>query len=231
MGKKYEQARAQLETRPYGLEEAVNALRTAAYAGFDETVELHLRLGVDPRKADQMVRGAVTLPKGTGKTVRVLVVASGEKALEAREAGADFVEGPEVIEKIREGWLDFDAVIATPDMMRELGKVGKILGPRGLMPSPKTGTVTLDVARAVREVKAGRVEFRVDKTANLHVPIGKRSFPVDHLVVNAVAVFDAVQRAKPAAARGRYLRRAYLCTTMSPSVELDLNDILTRVKI
>lgn len=231
MGKKYAQALAKVEPKPYPLDEAMALVKELAFANFDETVELHIRLGVDPRKADQMVRGAVTLPRGTGKTVRVLVVTSGEKAIEAQEAGADMVEGPEVVDKIANGWLDFDVVVATPDMMRHLGRVGKILGPRGLMPSPKTGTVTMDVARAIREIKAGRVEFRVDKTANLHVPIGKKSFPVDALVENALAVFDAVWRAKPASARGRYFRRAYVCTTMSPSVELDLSDVASRLKI
>ena len=231
MGKKYAEALAKVESRTYRLDEALALVKELAYANFDETVELHMRLGVDPRKADQMVRGAVGLPKGTGKTVRVLVVATGEKAIEAQEAGADYVEGPEVVEKIQNGWLDFDVVVATPDMMRHLGRVGKILGPRGLMPSPKTGTVTMDVARTLKEIKAGRVEFRVDKTANLHVPIGKKSFPVEDLVENALAVFDAVWRAKPASARGRYFRRAYVCTTMSPSVELDLNDIAERLKI
>ena len=231
MGKKYAEALAKVEPRVYRLDEALALVKELAFANFDETVELHVRLGVDPRKADQMVRGAVALPKGTGKTVRVLVVATGEKAIEAQEAGADYVEGPEVVEKIQNGWLDFDVVVATPDMMRHLGRVGKILGPRGLMPSPKTGTVTMDVTRTLKEIKAGRVEFRVDKTANLHVPIGKKSFPVEDLVENALAVFDAVWRAKPASARGRYFRRAYVCTTMSPSVELDLNDIAERLKI
>lgn len=231
MGKKYQQALAKVENRLYNIEEALVLLKEIAYAGFDETVEIHVVLGVDPRKADQMVRGAVSLPHGTGKEVRILVVAVGEKAVEARNAGADYVEGPEVIEKIQQGWMEFDAIIATPDMMRDLGKVGKVLGPRGLMPSPKTGTVTLDVERSVRELKAGRVEFKVDKTSNVHVPIGKRSFPPPSLVENALAVFDALQRAKPATARGRYMRRSYVCTTMSPSFELDLNDIADRLKI
>ncbi len=231
MGKKYTAALARVAQRPYILEDALALLKEIAYANFDETVELAMRLGVDPRRADQIVRGAVTLPHGTGKTKRVLAVVSGEKATEAREAGADSVLSPEeAVERIQQGWLEFDAVVATPDAMRMLGRVGRILGPRGLMPSPKTGTVTNDPAAAIREIKAGRVEFRVDKTGNVHIPVGKKSFPIDHLRDNILTAIDAVLRAKPPAARGKYIRRAYVSTTMSPSVEIDINEILTRIR-
>jgi len=231
VGRKYASALAKVETRPYRLEAALALLKEIAYARFDETVELALRLGVDPRKPDQQVRGSVVLPHGTGKTRRVLAIAVGDKAVEARQAGADFVEGPEVVERIEQGWLDYDAVVATPDMMRFLGRVGKVLGPRGLMPNPKAGTVTQDIGRAIREIKAGRVEFRTDKTGNVHIPVGKKSFPVEHLAENVLAAVEAVLRAKPATARGKYLRRAYVSTTMSPSVELDLNDLLARLRV
>jgi large subunit ribosomal protein L1 len=220
-GKKYQAAAQQVPRKPHTLEEAVALVKRIKFANFDETVELHLRLGVDPRHADQMVRGTVVLPNGLGKSKRVLVIASGEKQREAEEAGADYVGGEEMVQKIQEGWMDFDAVIATPDMMRSVGRLGKILGPRGLMPNPKTGTVTMDVARAVKEIKAGKVEFRVDKTGIIHAPIGKTSFPEEKLVENAQALIQAVLRAKPAAAKGKYVRSATLCSTMGPGIPLD----------
>jgi large subunit ribosomal protein L1 len=223
--KKYLQAKARVEPRPYDLRSALELVREIHPAKFDETVEISLRLGVDPRHADQMVRGTVVLPNGTGKTKRVLVVAVGEAAREAEEAGADFVMGEEAVEKIQGGWLDFDAVVATPDMMRVLSRLGKVLGPRGLMPNPKTGTVTTEVGKAVREIKAGKVEFRVDKTAIVHVPVGKVSFSPDALEENARSLIGAVLRAKPAAAKGKYVRSAYVCTTMGPGVSLDLTQL------
>jgi len=222
-GKKYKAASEQLERRPYVLEEALPLVQKVKFAKFDETVELHMRLGVDPKHADQMVRGTVVLPNGLGKNKRVLVIASGEKQREAQEAGADFIGGEDMVAKIQqEGWTDYDAVVATPDMMRSVGKLGKILGPRGLMPNPKTGTVTMEVARAVREVKAGKVEFRVDKTGVLHVPLGKVSFEQDKLLENAQALIQAVLRAKPAAAKGKYVKSATVCSTMGPGVPLDV---------
>jgi large subunit ribosomal protein L1 len=222
-GKKYRSAAQQVERRPYPLEEAVPLVQKVKFAKFDETVELHMRLGVDPKHADQMVRGTVVLPNGLGKSKRVLVIASGDKQREALEAGADLVGGEDMVAKIqKESWTDFDAMIATPDMMRSVGKLGKILGPRGLMPNPKTGTVTMDVARAVNEIKAGKVEFRVDKTGVLHVPVGKVSFPQPKLFENAKALIQAVLRAKPAAAKGKYVKSATICSTMGPGVALDV---------
>ena len=220
--KKYLAAKAKLEPKKYQLREALELLKEMHYTKFDETVELAMRLGVDPRHADQMVRGTVLLPHGTGKTKRVLVVATGDAAKEAEEAGADFVMGEEAVEKIQNGWLDFDAVVATPDMMRHLSKLGKILGPRGLMPNPRTGTVTMDVARAVREAKGGRVEFRVDKTGVVHAPIGKVSFKEEDLLANLAAFMDALIRAKPSGAKGQYIRSVTLSTTMGPGVRLDV---------
>jgi large subunit ribosomal protein L1 len=220
--KKYLQAKAKLQPKKYQLREALELLKDMHFTKFDETVELAMRLGVDPRHADQMVRGTVLLPHGTGKTKRVLVVAAGDAAKEAEEAGADYVMGEEAVEKIQSGWLDFDAVVATPDMMRHLSKLGKILGPRGLMPNPKTGTVTTEVGKAVKEIKAGKVEFRVDKTGIVHAPLGKLSFPVDHLEENAQTLISAVLKAKPAAAKGKYVHSAVLSSTMSPGVPLDL---------
>lgn len=220
--KKYLAAKAKLEPKKYQLREALELLKEMHYTKFDETVELAMRLGVDPRHADQMVRGTVLLPHGTGKTKRVLVVAAGDAAKEAEEAGADYVMGEEAVEKIQNGWLDFDAVVATPDMMRHLSKLGKILGPRGLMPNPKTGTVTTEVGRAVREIKAGKVEFRVDKTGIVHAPLGKLSFSLDQLEENAQALISAILKAKPAAAKGRYVHSVVLSSTMSPGVPLDL---------
>ncbi len=220
-GKKYRAALEKVEDRKYTLEEAMAKVKEIAFAKFDETVELTMWLGVDPRKADQLVRGTIVLPHGLGKSKRVLVIAQGDKIREAEEAGADFVGGDDMVEKIRGGWLDFDAVIATPDMMRSVGGLGKVLGPRGLMPNPKTGTVTFDVRAAVSETKAGKVEYRVDKTGVIHVGIGKVSFDVDKLNDNARMLLDAVVRAKPATAKGKYVKKVNLAATMSPGVLLD----------
>ncbi|HEX9982568.1 MAG TPA: 50S ribosomal protein L1 [Thermoanaerobaculia bacterium] len=220
-GKKYRAAAGKVEQRPYQLEEAFGLLKQIAFAKFNETVELSMLLGVDPKHADQMVRGTTLLPHGTGQTKRVLVIAQGEKQKEAQDAGADFVGGDDVVERIQGGWTDFDAVIATPDMMRSVGKLGKVLGPRGLMPNPKTGTVTFDVAKAIQEIKAGKVEFRVDKTAIIHVPVGKISFSADQLRDNASAIINAVRKAKPPAAKGKYVRSIYVSSTMSPSLQID----------
>jgi large subunit ribosomal protein L1 len=221
-GKQYEAARKQVETRDYVLEEAVPLMQKIKYAKFDETVELHIRLGVDPKHADQMVRGTVVMPNGLGKSKKVLVIASGDKQREAQEAGADLIGGDDMVNKIQsEGWTDFDAVIATPDMMRSVGRLGKVLGPRGLMPNPKTGTVTQDVAKAVKEIKAGKVEFRVDKTGIIHAPVGKVSFTSDKLVENAATLITAVIRAKPAAAKGKYVKSTTLCSTMGPGISVD----------
>ena len=215
-------ARAQVEARPYLLTDAVPLLQKIKFAKFDETVDLTLRLGVDPRHADQMVRGTVVLPHGLGKTKRVAVITSGDRLREAEAAGAEFVGGEEMVERIqKESWTDFDALIATPDMMRSVGRLGKVLGPRGLMPNPKTGTVTSDVAAAVREIKAGKVEFRTDKTALVHVPVGKISFPPEKLVENAMSVISSVMRAKPSAAKGKYVKGITLSSTMGPGIALD----------
>jgi large subunit ribosomal protein L1 len=228
-GKKYRSAAQQVERRPYPLEDAVPLVQKVKFAKFDETVELHMRLGVDPKHADQMVRGTVVLPNGLGKSKRVLVIASGDKQREAQEAGADLVGGEDMVAKIQqEGWTDFDAMIATPDMMRSVGKLGRILGPRGLMPNPKTGTVTMDVTRAVNEIKAGKVEFRVDKTGVLHVPVGKVSFERTKLFENAQTLIQAVLRAKPAAAKGKYVKSATICSTMGPGVALDVTAFNSR---
>jgi large subunit ribosomal protein L1 len=225
-GKKYTAAAKQVEPRPYSLEDAVPLVQKVKFTKFDETVELHMRLGVDPKHADQMVRGTVVLPNGLGRSKRVLVIASGEKIREAEEAGADFVGGEDMVDKIqKQNWLDYDAVVATPDMMRLVGRLGKILGPRGLMPNPKTGTVTMDVGRAVREVKAGKVEFRVDKTGVIHAPVGKVGFATDKLLENASSVIQAVIKAKPAVAKGKYVRSATICSTMGPGVSLDVTNM------
>jgi len=220
-GKKYRAAAGKVEQRPYQLDEAFGLLKQISFAKFNETVELSMLLGVDPKHADQMVRGTTLLPHGTGQTKRVLVIAQGEKVKEAQDAGADMVGGEDMVEKIQGGWVDFDAVIATPDMMRSVGKLGKVLGPRGLMPNPKTGTVTFDVAKAIQEIKAGKVEFRVDKTAIVHVPVGKISFSADQLKDNASAIINAVRKAKPPAAKGKYVRSIYISSTMSPSLQID----------
>jgi len=223
-GKNYQAASKQVEQRKYKLEEAVPLLQKIKYAKFDETVELHMRLGVDPKHADQMVRGTVVLPNGLGKSKRVLVIASGEKVQEAVKAGADFAGGEEMVSKIQqENWLDYDAVVATPDMMRHVGKLGKILGPRGLMPNPKTGTVSMDVAQAVKEIKAGKVEFRVDKTGIIHAPVGKINFESDKLVENAATLIQSVIRSKPAASKGKYVQSVTLCSTMSPGIGIDVS--------
>src|ERR1041385_4866468 len=221
-GKKYNAAAEKIDrSRKYNLDEAVKTLKEVAFAKFDETVELTIWLGVDPRKADQLVRGTIVLPHGLGKSKTVLVIAQGDKVREAEEAGADFVGGEDMVTKIKGGWLDFDAVIATPDMMRLVGGLGKILGPRGLMPNPKTGTVTFDVATAVKETKAGKVEYRVDKTGVIHVGVGKVSFETDKLRENAKALLDAVVKAKPATAKGKYVKNVNLAATMGPGVLLD----------
>jgi large subunit ribosomal protein L1 len=222
-GKHYQAASKQVEARPYPLDEAIPLLQKIKYAKFDETVEVHMRLGVDPKHADQMVRGTVVMPNGLGKSKKVLVIAGADRQKEAEEAGADIVGGEEIVTRIQsEGWTDFDAVIATPDMMRSVGKLGKVLGPRGLMPNPKTGTVTTEVAKAIKEIKAGKVEFRVDKTGIIHSPVGKLSFAKDKLIENASSLIQAVLKAKPAAAKGKYVKTATVCSTMSPGVALDV---------
>jgi len=228
-GKKYTAALKQVEQRPYQLEQAVSLLQKIKFAKFDETVEVHMRLGVDPKHADQMVRGTVLMPNGLGKSKTVLVITTGDKQREATEAGADFVGGEEMVTKIQnENWTAYDAVIATPDMMRSVGKLGKVLGPRGLMPNPKTGTVTVDVAKAVQEVKAGKVEFRVDKTGIIHAPVGKTSFDSQKLVENAESLIGAVLKAKPAAAKGKYVKSATLCSTMGPGIDLDVTEMAAK---
>lgn len=225
-GKKYREAASRVEKRPYSVEEALAKVQDAAYASFDETVEISMRLGVNPRHADQNVRGTVVLPHGTGKTKTVLAVCEGATQKEAEEAGADFVlSSDEAVEKIQGGWLEFDAVVTTPDMMRGLSKVARVLGPRGLMPNPKSGTVTPEISAAVKEIKAGRVEFRVDKTAIVHAPVGKVSFPVDNLLANTRSLIDAIQKAKPATAKGRYLQSVYLSSTMGPGVQVDVTSL------
>jgi len=225
VGKKY-QASAKLVDKPaYTLTDAMPVLKKAAFAKFDETVEVSMRLGVDPKHADQMVRGTVVLPHGLGKSKRVIVIASGDKVREGREAGADEVGGDDLVQKIQGGWMDFEAVIATPDMMKSVGKLGKVLGPHGLMPNPKTGTVTLDVAKAVKEVKAGKVEFRVDKTGIIHSPIGKVSFEAGKLAENAHALIQSVLKAKPASAKGRYVRSIVVSSTMGPGFSIDLASV------
>jgi large subunit ribosomal protein L1 len=222
VSKRYDAGAAAIDrTRRYSLEEAVGVLKGMPAAKFDETVDLSLRLGVDPKHADQMVRGAVVLPHGIGKQVRVAVFAKGEKEREAREAGADVVGAEDLVERVQGGWMEFDTAVATPDLMGQVGRLGKVLGPRGLMPNPKLGTVTFDVGRAVREAKAGKVEFRVDKAGNVHTPIGKRSFSPEQLAANGLALIEAIVRAKPAAAKGTYLRSLTLSATMSPGVPID----------
>jgi len=220
-GKKFRSAFEKVEAaKQYVLTEATALVKEIAFAKFNETVDLDLRLGVDPRHADQQVRGTVSLPHGTGKSVRVVVFAKGEKAAEAEKAGAEVVGAEDLVAKIQGGFVDFDAAIATPDMMGQVGRLGKVLGPRGLMPNPKTGTVTMDVAKAVTEIKAGKVEFRVDKTGNVHVPIGKIQFSAQQLAENAQTVLEAIQRAKPAAAKGTYMRSVTLSSTMGPGVKI-----------
>jgi large subunit ribosomal protein L1 len=228
-GKKMESARKLVEQRPYKLAEAAELIKKTHHTKFNETVELAINLGVDPKHSDQVVRGTVVLPNGLGKSVRVLVIAGGEKVREAQEAGADFVGGDDMVQKIMEGWTDYDAVIATPDMMKSAGKLGKVLGPRGLMPNPKTGTVTFDVAKAVKESKAGKVEFRVDKAGIVHCPVGKINFEAAKLAENAHALIGAVVKAKPAAAKGKYVKKITLTSTMGPAITVDLAEAETAV--
>ena len=224
-GKKREAANKLIEPRRYTLEEAMPLLKKTHFTKFDETVEVVMRLGVDPKHADKMVRGTVVLPHGLGKTKKVLVIASGDKVKEAEAAGADLVGGEEMVDKIQKGWTDFDAVIATPDMMKSVGKLGKVLGPRGLMPNPKTGTVTFEVAKAVQETKAGKVEFRVDKTAIIHTPVGKISFEAPKLIENARLLIDSVLRAKPTTAKGKYVKSLTITSTMGPGIKIDLASV------
>lgn len=220
-GKQYRNAASKIETRPHNLDEALGLLKSLVTAKFDETVELAMNLGVDPRRADQMVRGTILMPHGIGKSKRVLVIADGEAMKAAEEAGADIVAGDEIVPKIMDGFLDFDAVVATPTMMRVVGRLGKVLGPRGLMPNPKTGTVTMDVANAVKEIKAGKVAYKVDKTGIIHAPIGKKSFDAEKLVDNAAALISSIVKAKPPGAKGKYVKSIYVSSTMGPSIEID----------
>jgi len=221
-GKRFRTAAAKVDqAREYPVSEAAKLLKDAAFAKFNETVDVVVRLGVDPRHADQVVRGTVALPHGTGKTVRVLVVTQGEKVKDAELAGADFV-GVEYIQKMKDGWLEFDVMVATPDVMGQLGQLGRILGPRGLMPNPKAGTVTMDVAKAVKEIKAGKIEYRVDKTGNVHAPVGKVQFSADQIAANVTAFLEAIARAKPSSAKGTYLKGATVSSTMGPGIKLDL---------
>ena len=224
-GKKFAAAKAKVGEKLYRLEEAIPLVQSIKFAAFDESVELAMRLGVNPKHADQMVRGTVVLPHGLGRTKRVVVIASLEKQKEAEDSGADTVGGEELVEKIQQGWMDFDAIVATPDMMRSVGKLGRILGPRGLMPNPKTGTVTVDVSKAVSEIKAGKVEYRVDKAGVVHVPIGKASFATESLVANAMALVSSVIKAKPVAAKGQYVRGVAVSSTMGPGVRVDSDSI------
>jgi len=217
-------------TRKYTLREAIELAKELSTAKFDETIEIHVKLGVDPRKADQMVRGTVTLPHGTGKERKVLVLTGGEKEKEALEAGADYVGLDEYIEKIEKGWLDFDAVVATPDAMPRVGKLGRILGPRGLMPNPKTGTVTFDVGRVVREIKKGKIDFKVDRTGVVHAPIGKASFETDKLYENAIEFLRELQRVRPQAFRGTYMKTVHISSTMGPGIEVDMGDVAEIVR-
>jgi large subunit ribosomal protein L1 len=230
-GKNIAKAHAAVEKRAYVLKDAVPLLQKVKFAKFDETVEITLRLGVDPKHADQMVRSTVVLPHGLGKSKKVLVIATGDKVKEAEAAGADFAGGEEMVEKItKENWTDFDALIATPDVMKSVGRLGKILGPKGLMPNPKTGTVTFDVAQAVKEVKAGKVEFRTDKTALVHVPVGKISFTPDKLIENATVLITSVIKAKPSVAKGKYIKACYLSSSMGPGISLDTSPIEAAAK-
>jgi large subunit ribosomal protein L1 len=226
MGKKLITAKEKIEAgKEYSLESAVEMVKNLAYVKFDETVDLALNLGVDPRKSDQMVRGTVVLPHGTGKSVRVLVFAKGEKEKEARDAGADYVGAEDLVEKITKGWLDFDKVVATPDIMGVVGKLGKVLGPRGLMPNPKLGTVTFDVSKAVKEIKAGKVDFKAEKAGVVHIPIGKVSFEKEKLVENAKTVIDSITKAKPSTSKGKYLKKLTISSTMGPGLKVDVSSV------
>ncbi len=225
-GKQYLSAAKQVEAKNYQLPDAIILLQKIKFAKFDETVEVHMRLGVDPKHADQMVRGTVLMPNGLGKSKKVLVIASGDKIKEAQDAGADYVGGEDMVAKIQsEGWVDYDAIVATPDMMRSVGRLGKVLGPRGLMPNPKTGTVTVDVVKAINEIKAGKVEFRVDKTGIIHAPVGKLSFTSQKLIENASALIQAILKAKPPAAKGKYVKSATMCSTMSPGISIEVAEV------
>lgn len=229
MGKKMNAASEKVEkAKEYSLDEAIQKVKELAYAKFDETVDLAFNLGVDPRKSDQMVRGTVVLPHGTGKTLKVLVFAKGEKELEAKQAGADFVGADDLVEKISKGWLDFDKVVATPDIMGVVGKLGKVLGPRGLMPNPKLGTVTFDVAKAVKDIKAGKVEYKAEKAGVVHVPIGKVSFDAQKLLDNAKAIIDSVTKAKPSTSKGKYLKGMSVSSTMGPGLKIDVATVSTK---
>jgi large subunit ribosomal protein L1 len=231
IGKKQVTAKSKVDrSQKYSLSDALELVKEASFANFDETVDLTVRLGVDPRKADQMVRGAVVLPNGLGKSVRVLVFAKGEKAQEAEEAGADFVGGDDLVEKIQNGWFEFDTAIATPDMMGVVGKIGRLLGPRGLMPNPKVGTVTFDVGRSVNEAKSGKVEYRAEKAGIIHAPVGKVSFDAQSLQGNVLALMDALIKAKPSTAKGTYLRKVSISSTMGPGIQVDVPDIQALVK-
>jgi large subunit ribosomal protein L1 len=229
-GQRFAAARQQVPERPHTIEDAVPLMQKVKFAKFDETVEIAMRLGVDPKHADQMVRGTVVLPHGLGKSKKVLAIAGPEKQKEASEAGADHVGGEELVEKIQGGWMDFDSVVATPDMMRAVGKLGKVLGPRGLMPNPKTGTVTPNIAQAVKEIKAGKVEFRVDKTGIVHAPVGKMSFPAQSLIENTHALVDSVVKARPPAAKGKFIRSVTMSSTMGPGIVIDTTHVTETVK-
>src|SRR5438874_9311265 len=232
VSKRYDAAAAKIAPgKQYSLEEAVESIKSQPPTKFDQSVDLSFHLGVDPKHADQMVRGAVVLPHGIGKTVRVAVFAKGEKEREAREAGADIVGAEDLVERVQGGFMDFDAAVATPDLMGQVGRLGKILGPRGLMPNPKVGTVTFDVGRAVRELKAGKVEFKVDKAGNVHVPIGKKSFTAEQLTANAYAILEALVKARPAAAKGHYLRSITVATTIGPGIPADVQRIANLYKL
>jgi len=224
-GKKFTEAQKKIAGKPLPLKDAIAAAQAASFAAFDESMDLTLRLGVNPKHADQMVRGTVVLPNGLGKSKRILVIATGEKIKDAQDAGADLTGGEDMVEKIQGGFLDFDVLITTPDMMKHVGKLGKILGPKGLMPNPKTGSVTMDIAQAVKETKAGKVEFRVDKNGVLHAPFGKKSFDTEKLDENAQALLNAIMKVRPASAKGRYIRTAFLSSTMGPSVRLNLEEM------
>jgi large subunit ribosomal protein L1 len=226
MGKMLKAAKEKMEpVKEYPLEEAVTKVKELSFVKFDETVDMAMNLGVDPRKSDQMVRGSVVLPHGSGKSVRILVFAKGEKEIEARDAGADHVGVDDMVEKIKKGWFEFDKVVATPDVMSSVGKLGKILGPKGLMPNPKLGTVTFDIARAIQDIKAGKVEYRTEKAGVVHVPVGKVSFESQKLVENAKAIVQSIMKAKPATSKGKYLKKVYLSSTMGPSVTVDISTV------